>query len=116
LRGRKRWFNGPGIVIWDMVCFGYLNKLFPSLFGKKINIFSFQCDVCELVKNHRASFLKVYLKTTFIYNYTLWYLRSIQSHYLEWISLLPFWWPYQDDFDELDEIQRWSKHVIMAQV
>lgn len=34
LRGRRGWFNGYVIAIWDMVCFGYLNKLFPGLFEK----------------------------------------------------------------------------------
>ena len=35
--------------------FGYLNKLFPSLFVK-FDVSSFRCDVCELAKSHRASF------------------------------------------------------------
>jgi hypothetical protein len=35
--------------------FGYLKKLFPSLFVT-IDVSSFQCDVCELAKSHRASF------------------------------------------------------------
>ena len=35
--------------------FGYLKKLFPSLFAK-FDISSFHCDVCELTKIHRASF------------------------------------------------------------
>lgn len=29
--------------------FGYMKKLFPSLFGK-IDIFSMHCDICELAK------------------------------------------------------------------
>lgn len=35
--------------------FGYLKKLFPSLFTK-LDISSFHCEVCELAKSHRASF------------------------------------------------------------
>ena len=35
--------------------FGYLKKLFPSLFAKS-DISSFRCDICELAKSHRASF------------------------------------------------------------
>ena len=35
--------------------FGYLKKLFPSLFVK-FDVSSFCCDVCELAKSHRASF------------------------------------------------------------
>ncbi|KAJ9682154.1 hypothetical protein PVL29_018172 [Vitis rotundifolia] len=35
--------------------FGYLKKLFPSLFVKS-DISSFRCDICELAKSHRASF------------------------------------------------------------
>ena len=35
--------------------FGYLKKLFPSLFVK-FDVSSFRCDVCELAKSHRASF------------------------------------------------------------
>ena len=35
--------------------FGYLKKLFPSLFIK-FDVSSFRCDVCELAKSHRASF------------------------------------------------------------
>ena len=34
--------------------FGYLKKLFPSLFVK-FDVSSFHCDVCELAKIHRAS-------------------------------------------------------------
>ncbi|KAK3006499.1 hypothetical protein RJ639_017038 [Escallonia herrerae] len=35
--------------------FGYLKKLFPSLFTK-CDVSSFQCEVCELAKSHRVSF------------------------------------------------------------
>ena len=35
--------------------FGYLKKLFPSLFTKS-DISGFRCDICELAKSHRASF------------------------------------------------------------
>ncbi|KAJ9697399.1 hypothetical protein PVL29_009289 [Vitis rotundifolia] len=35
--------------------FGYLKKLFPSLFAKS-DISGFRCDICELAKSHHASF------------------------------------------------------------
>ena len=35
--------------------FGYLKKLFPSLFAK-FDVSSFRCDVCELAKRYRALF------------------------------------------------------------
>ena len=35
--------------------FGYLKKLFPCLI-ERYDFSSFQCDVCELAKSHRASF------------------------------------------------------------
>ena len=35
--------------------FGYLKKLFPSLFVN-LDISTFRCDVCELAKSHRVSF------------------------------------------------------------
>ena len=35
--------------------FGYLKKLFPSLFAKS-DISYFHCDICELAKSHHASF------------------------------------------------------------
>ncbi|KAI5323968.1 hypothetical protein L3X38_033041 [Prunus dulcis] len=35
--------------------FGYLKKLFPSLFFS-LDVSSFQCDTCELAKSHRVSF------------------------------------------------------------
>ena len=35
--------------------FGYLKKLFPSLFAK-FDVSSFRCDVCVLAKIYRASF------------------------------------------------------------
>ena len=37
------------------VSFGYRKKLFLSLFAK-VDVSSFQCDVCELAKSHRNSF------------------------------------------------------------
>ena len=37
------------------VSFGYLKKLFPSLF-LKFDVCNFKCDVCELSKNHRTTF------------------------------------------------------------
>ena len=44
--------------------FGYLKKLFPSLFAKSA-ISSFRCDVCELAKSHRASFPLILNKSSF---------------------------------------------------
>ena len=35
--------------------FGYLKKLFPSLFFS-LDVSSFQCDTCELAKSHRVPF------------------------------------------------------------
>ncbi|KAM2733441.1 hypothetical protein EV2_036866 [Malus domestica] len=35
--------------------FGYLHKLFPSLFVKT-DVSQFKCDVCEMAKSHRTSF------------------------------------------------------------
>ena len=35
--------------------FSYLQKLFPWLF-KKVDLFVFHCETCELAKSHRASF------------------------------------------------------------
>ena len=35
--------------------FGYLQKLFPSLFSQ-LDISSFTCDICELAKSHRVPF------------------------------------------------------------
>ncbi|CAL2267942.1 unnamed protein product [Prunus armeniaca] len=35
--------------------FGYLKKLFPSLFSS-LSVSSFQCDTCELAKSHRVPF------------------------------------------------------------
>ena len=35
--------------------FGYMKKLFPSLFAN-FDVSSFQCDVCELAKSHHVSF------------------------------------------------------------
>ena len=35
--------------------FGYLKKIFSSLF-EKIDVSSFHCDICELAKSHRTQF------------------------------------------------------------
>ena len=51
-KGNMRY--GYGIDVWH-ASFGYMNKLFPSLFAN-FDVSSFQCDVCELAKSHRASF------------------------------------------------------------
>ena len=44
--------------------FGYLKKFFPSLFSKS-DISGFRCDICELVKSHRASFTLILNKSMF---------------------------------------------------
>ena len=56
-RGKKSY-----IWLWHRrlghASFGFLKKLFPSLFAK-VDVSSFHCDVCELAKSHRASFLEI---------------------------------------------------------
>ena len=53
--------NNKGSAMWmwhhrlGHVSFGYLHKLFPSLFMKN-NASQFKCDVCEMAKSHRSSF------------------------------------------------------------
>nr|CAN81557.1 hypothetical protein VITISV_010784 [Vitis vinifera] len=42
--------------------FGYLKKLFPSLFAKS-DISGFRCDICELAKSNRVSFPLILNKT-----------------------------------------------------
>ena len=44
--------------------FGYLKKLFPSLFAKS-DISGFRCDICELAKSHRVSFPLILNKSPF---------------------------------------------------
>ena len=44
--------------------FGYLKKLFPSLFAKS-DISGFRCDICELAKSHRAPFSLILNKSSF---------------------------------------------------
>nr|CAN83332.1 hypothetical protein VITISV_025235 [Vitis vinifera] len=44
--------------------FGYLKKLFPSLFSKS-DISGFRCDICELAKSHRVSFPLILNKSPF---------------------------------------------------
>ncbi|RVW92416.1 Retrovirus-related Pol polyprotein from transposon RE1 [Vitis vinifera] len=44
--------------------FGYLKKLFPSLFAKS-DISGFRCDISELAKSHRASFPLILNKSLF---------------------------------------------------
>ena len=54
--------------------FGYLKKLFPSLFGKS-DISGFRCDICELAKSHRASFPLILNKSLFpfmVIHYDVW--------------------------------------------
>lgn len=51
--------NKAEIWLWHRrlghASFGYLKKLFPSLF-ERIDSSVFRCDVCELAKSHRTSF------------------------------------------------------------
>ena len=42
--------------------FGYLKKLFPSFFTMS-DVSDFRCDICELIKSHRASFLLILNKS-----------------------------------------------------
>ena len=44
--------------------FGYLKKLFPSLFGRS-DISGVRCDICEMAKSHRASFPLILNKSPF---------------------------------------------------
>ena len=44
--------------------FGYLKKLFSSLFAKS-DIYGFHCDIFELAKSHRASFPLILNKSQF---------------------------------------------------
>ncbi|WJZ97408.1 hypothetical protein VitviT2T_016013 [Vitis vinifera] len=44
--------------------FGYLKKLFPSLFAKS-DISGFRCDICELAKSHHVSFPLILNKSPF---------------------------------------------------
>ena len=53
--------NNKGSDVWmwhrrlGHTSFGYLHKLFPSLFVKN-DVSQFKCDVCEMAKSHRTSF------------------------------------------------------------
>ena len=49
------------------VSFGYLKKLFPTLFPRS-DVSGFRCDICELAKSHRASILLILNN---FYGYTL---------------------------------------------
>ena len=42
--------------------FGYLKKLFPSLFARS-DVSGSHCDICELAKSHHASFLLILNKS-----------------------------------------------------
>lgn len=56
------------------VSFGYLKRLFPSLF-LEIDIWNFKCDVCELSKSHRTTFplsLNKNLVPFMIVHYDVW--------------------------------------------
>ena len=53
--------NNKGSDVWmwhrrlGHASFGYLHKLFPSLFVKN-DVSQFKCDVCEMAKSHQTSF------------------------------------------------------------
>ena len=63
VRGRRKKFE---IWLWHQclghASFGYLKKLFPSLFARS-DVSGFCCDICELAKSHRASFLLILNKS-----------------------------------------------------
>ncbi|RVW75605.1 Retrovirus-related Pol polyprotein from transposon RE1 [Vitis vinifera] len=59
--------------------FGYLKKLFPSLFAKS-DISGFRCDICELAKSHRVSFPLILNKSRFL----LWLYILIMT----WLCLM----------------------------
>ncbi|WJZ83402.1 hypothetical protein VitviT2T_003088 [Vitis vinifera] len=63
--GEKKKFE---IWLWHRrlghASFGYLKKLFPSLFAKS-DISGFRYDICELAKSHRASFSLILNKSPF---------------------------------------------------
>ena len=54
------------ILLWHRrlghASFGYLKKLFPSLFTN-LDISIFKCEVCELAKSHRTSFPLIFNKS-----------------------------------------------------
>ena len=66
--GSEREKKKSEIWLWHQrlghASFGYFKKLFPSLFAKS-NMSGFRCDICELVKSHRASFPSILNKSPF---------------------------------------------------
>ena len=105
--------------------FGYLKKLFPSLFAKS-DISGFRCDICELAKSHCASFPLILNKsplTFMLIHYNVWGPSKVPtlSVSLLWYNhfmvillkirtlIFSHWWLYQNDMVMLDEDQRWSE-------
>ena len=72
--------------------FGYLKKLFPSLFTK-CDISSFHCDICELAKIHYTSFPLVLNKSPLpfmVIYFDVW--GSISSPNFGWIRLVCYFY------------------------
>ena len=74
------------ILLWhrrlEHASFGYLKKLFPNLFSKS-DISGFCYDICELAKNHRASFLlieMIYFVCPVIYNFCCMIIYKVQNN------------------------------------
>ena len=70
--------NKAEIWLWHQcmrhTSFGYLKKLFPSLFAN-LDMSVFKCDVCELAKIHRASFPLILNKSPVLFmiiHYDVW--------------------------------------------
>ena len=84
-----------------------MKKLFPSLFAN-FDVSSFQCDVCELAKSHRASFPLTLNKSPtpfMIIHSDVW--GSSKFSTLDgsrWF--VTFIDDYQDDLGMFDEVQK----------
>ena len=70
--------------------FGYLKKLFPSLFTN-FDVSSFRCDVCELSKSHHASFPLILNKSLLPFMVMIMHF-VIQSSYFGWIMLVCYFY------------------------
>lgn len=66
--------------------FGYLKKLFPSLFTKS-NISSFNCDVCELAKNQNTSFSFKLNKSPILIHSDVWRTSKVSTLGVDHIGL-----------------------------
>ena len=71
--------------------FGYLKKLFPSLFAKS-DLSGFRCDICELAKNHRALFPLILNKSLLPFMVIHLCLGPIQSPNFEWLTLVCYFY------------------------